>query len=124
MGAARFAAATQARTDLKLGAALSAERVRRVKQVSDLKARWASEVAALQSQLRTARTEHTQQMQGLVENHAIEVTTLQRQLTATRDEVNKLRSTNARHASELKSLEGVKGFIETIRGAHDAEQSK
>ena len=116
MGAARFAGATQARTDRNLGEALSAERVRHVKQMNDLKARWATEVAALQSQLRTARTEHAQQMQALVENHVIEATTLQRQLSVAREEVGKLRAVNAHQASELKSLEGVKGFIEQVRG--------
>ena len=93
------------------------ERVRHVKQMNELKARWASEVAALQGQLRTARTEHAQQMQAVVEkNHVIEVTTLQRQLANARDEVNKLHSANEGYAREVKALEGVRGFIEAVRG--------
>jgi hypothetical protein len=118
MGAARFAAATHARTDLNLGEALSAERLRHVKQVGELKARWASDVAALQGQLRTARVDHAQQIDGLVTSHVIEVTTLQRQLAAARDQANSLRSANEGYAREVKALEGVRGFVEQIaRGA-------
>ena len=93
-------------------------------KTSELNAKWASEVGALRDQLHKERVAHAAQMDQLVMNHVVEVTTLQRQLTGARDEVNKLRSTNARHASELKLLEGVKEFIEAVRGAHDVEQPK
>ena len=100
------------------------ERSRRIKETSELNAKWASEVGSLRDQLHKERVAHAAQMDQLVMNHVVEVTTLQKQLTGARDEVNKLRSVNARQASELKSLEGVKGFIEAVRGAHDVEQPK
>jgi hypothetical protein len=122
MGAARFTAAAQARE--RMDETLGLERSRRVKETSELNAKWASEVGALRDQLHKERVAHAAQMDQLVMNHVVEVSTLRAQLSAARDEVNKLRSVNASQASELKSLEGVRGFIEAVRGANDAEQSK
>ena len=70
------------------------------------------------------RVAHGAQIDQLVMNHVVEVTTLRKQLTGACDEVNKLRVVNARQASELKALEGVKGFIEAVRGANEVEQPK
>jgi hypothetical protein len=49
MGAARFAAATQARG--RVDETLGLERSRRVKELSELNAKWASEVGAQREQL-------------------------------------------------------------------------
>ena len=74
MGAARFAAAAQARG--RMDETFGLERSRQVKETSELNAKWASEVGALRDQLHKERVAHAAQMDQLMMNHVVEVTTL------------------------------------------------